>query len=143
MPLKLFNAPFESSSMSCTYPPTTKSSKQSTHGTSKPIMRNSLNHSPLFFLRSSEPSLRYGHRCRHCGSLHSRVSCVWSSCSLNCWCGYIVFHKASSIYGFLCSTFVRCVCVCVFSMILVYGFLDPSCNTVVSLPTSVVNRERG
>lgn len=35
-----------------------------------------------------------------------------------------------------------CVCVCVFSMILVYGFLDPSCNTVVSLPTSVVNRER-
>ena len=37
---------------------------------------------------------------------------------------------------------VCAVFVCVFSMILVYGFLDPSCNTVVSLPTFVVNRER-
>ena len=32
--------------------------------------------SPLFFLRSSSPSLRLGHRCRHCGSMHSRVSRV-------------------------------------------------------------------
>ena len=32
--------------------------------------------SPLFFFRSSSPSLRLGHRCRHCGSMHSWVSCV-------------------------------------------------------------------
>ncbi|XP_075653121.1 uncharacterized protein LOC142623568 [Castanea sativa] len=72
----LFNAPSESSSMNCTYPPITKPSKQSTHGRRKPITRNSLKRPPLFFLRASEPSLRLGHRCRHCGSLHSRKEVV-------------------------------------------------------------------
>ena len=76
MPSKLFNAPSKTTSMNCTYPPTTKPSKQSTHDTSKPITRNSLKRSPLFFISSSSPSLRLGHRCRHFGSLHSRVSCV-------------------------------------------------------------------
>ena len=32
-----------------------------------------------------------------------------------------------------------CVVFSVFSMILVCGFLDPLCNTIVSLPTSVVS----
>ena len=51
-------------------------------------------------------------------------------------CDYIVFYEASSICGFLCSTFV---CGSLqFSMTLVCGFLDPLCNTIVSLPTSVV-----
>ena len=76
MPSKLFNAPSKTTSMNCTYPPTTKPSKQSTHDTSKPITRNSLKRSPLFFISSSSPSLRLGHRCRHFRSLHSRVSCV-------------------------------------------------------------------
>ena len=78
MSSKLFNTPSESFSMNCTYPPTTKPSKQSTHGTSKPITRNSLKRSPLFFLCLSSLSLRLGHCCRHCGcgSLHSRVSCI-------------------------------------------------------------------
>ena len=84
-------APSESSAMNCTYPPTTKPSKQSTHSNCKPITRNMLTRSPLFFLRSSSPSLRLGHHCRHCGSLHSWVSCYNFSCSLICWCVVILF----------------------------------------------------
>ena len=57
-------------------PPTTKPSKQGIHGNCKPITRNALTWSSLFFLCSSSPSLRLGHHCCHCGSLHSRVSCV-------------------------------------------------------------------
>ena len=60
-------------------------------------------------------------------------------------CGYIIFLETSSICGFLYSTFVcgfcvqhLCVVFFVFSMTLVYGFIDPSCNTIVSLTTSVV-----
>ena len=51
-------------------------------------------------------------------------------------CGYIVFHEVSSICCFLCSTF-GCGSF-VFSMTLVCGFHDPSCNTIVSLLASVV-----
>ena len=76
IPLRLFNEKSESSLMSCTYPPTIKPSKQSTHSTSKPITQNSLKRSPLFFISNSSPSLCLGHRCHHYGSLHSRVSCV-------------------------------------------------------------------
>ena len=76
MPSKFFNAPSESSSMNCIYLPTTKPSKQSTHGTSKPITQNSLKRSHLFFISSSSPSLCLGHRCRHCWSSHSQVSYV-------------------------------------------------------------------
>ena len=62
------NAP-SSSEMNCNYPPHSKKpSKQRKHD-------NKRTH-PLFFLRSSPPSLRLGHRCRHCGSLHLSVSCV-------------------------------------------------------------------
>ena len=58
-------------------------------------------------------------------------------------CGYIIFYEAS-IGGFvfnvcvwfLCSTF-GCGSF-VFSMTLVCGFHDPSCNTIVSLLASVV-----
>ena len=71
-----FNALSESSSMSFTYPPTTKLSKQSTPvDERKPSTQNQKKRSPLFNKRSSSPSLRLGHRCHHCGSLHSRVSC--------------------------------------------------------------------
>ena len=45
------------------------------------------------------------------------------------------------LFNRLCVVFVFNVCVwfsVVFSMTLVYGFIDPSCNTIVSLTTSVV-----
>ena len=138
MSLKLINVPSESSSMNCTYPPTTKPSKQSTYGNCKPITRNALTRSPLFFLRSSSHFLRLGHRCRHYESLHSWVSYVWLLMLYDLlMCGYIIFHEASSIYGFLYSMFVcgfcvqhLCVVFFVFSMTLVCGFLSPSCNFV-------------
>ena len=71
-----FNALSCSSSMNFTYPSTNKLSKQRKHGNCKPIMRNKRTWSLLFFLCSSSPSLHLGCHCRHCGSLHSRVSCV-------------------------------------------------------------------
>ena len=122
-----FNALSESSSMSFTYPPTTKLSKQSTPvDERKPNTQNQKKRSPLFYKCSSSPSLRLGHRCHHCGSLHSRVSCFpWSF--IKVW--FFVFNC-------LCVVFVFNVCV-VFSMTLVCGFIDPSCNTIVSLTTSV------
>ena len=127
-----FNALSESSSMSFTYPPTTKLSKQSTPvDESKPIMQNQKKRSPLFNKSSSSPSLRLGHPCHHCGSLHSRVSCLpWGF--INLW--FFVFNR-------LCVVFVFNVYVwfsVVFSMSLVCGFIDPSCNTIVSLTTFVV-----
>ena len=71
-----FNALSESSSMSFTYPPTTKLSKQSTPvDESKPNTQNQKKRSPMFNKCSSSPSLCLGHRRRHCGSLHSQVSC--------------------------------------------------------------------
>ena len=76
MPSMLVVAPSESSSMLCTYPQTTKPSKQRRKGTQKPISRTSLNHSPLFFLHSSESPLRCGHRCHRCGSSHSPVRVI-------------------------------------------------------------------
>ena len=69
------HAPFSSSSMKCTYPPScNKPSKQKLkHGHCNPT-QNKRTHP--FVLHSSSPSLHLGRRCRHCGSLHSRVSCV-------------------------------------------------------------------
>ena len=81
MPSMLVGAPFKSSSMLCTYPRTTKPSKQRRKGTQKPITHSSLlwTSSPLW-TSSSEPPLRCGHRCcrcghhcRRCGFLHSSV----------------------------------------------------------------------
>ena len=74
MPSMLVGAPFESSSMLCTYPRTTKPSKQRRKGTQKPITHSSLlwTSSPLW-TSSSEPPLRCGHHCRRCGFLHSPV----------------------------------------------------------------------
>ena len=67
------------------------------------------------------------------------------SCSLICWCVVILFsmrfHQSvvfcvQRLWWFLCSTF-GCGSF-VFSMTLVCGFHDPSCNTIVSLLASVV-----
>ena len=143
MPSMLVGAPFESSSMLCTYPRTTKSSKQSTLGTQKPITHSSLNHSPLFFLHLSELPLRCGHRCRYYGSLHSpvKVKLLFMLFGLLVWL-YCFSWDFSSICGFLWSVCVQCLCVFFFLVCFPWHyksrFLDPSCNTIVSLPTSVV-----
>ena len=45
------------------------------------------------------------------------------------------------VFNRLCVVFVFNVCVwffVVFSMTLVCGFIDPSCNTIISLTTSIV-----
>ena len=75
-----FNALSEASSMSFTYPPTTKLSKLFTPVfVCNPSMQNQKKSSPLFNKRSSSPSLCVNHRCRHCGTIHSRVSVIpWS-----------------------------------------------------------------
>ena len=75
-----FNALSEASSMSFPYPPTTKLSKLFTPVfVCNPSMQNQKKSSPLFNKRSSSPSLRVNHRCRHCGTIHSRVSVIpWS-----------------------------------------------------------------
>ena len=75
-----FNALSEASSMSFTYPPTTKLSKLFTPVfVCKPSTQNQKKSSPLFNKCSSSPSLRVNHRCRHCGTIHSWVSVIpWS-----------------------------------------------------------------
>ena len=73
MPSMLVGAPFESSSMLCTYPRTTKPSKQRRKGTQKPIT-----HSSLLWTSSSEPPLRCGHRCRRCGHRCRRCGFLYS-----------------------------------------------------------------
>nr|POE97537.1 hypothetical protein CFP56_17057 [Quercus suber] len=73
MPSIPFNALSKSSSISCTYPPTTKLSKHSTAvDERKPITRNLQKRSPLFNKHSSSPSLHLGHHCCHCRCLHSQ-----------------------------------------------------------------------
>ena len=79
-PSMLYPKPLQASSMSFTYPSTTKLSKLFT-----PVFVFNLNaqnqkkSSPLFNKRSSSPSIRVNHRCRHCGTIHSRVSVIpWS-----------------------------------------------------------------
>ena len=116
MPSIPFNAPSNSSSMSFTYPPTSKISKQSTAiDYCKPSRQNQKKRSPLFNKRSSSPSLCLGHRRRHSPSLHSRVSCFpWSFINL-CFFG---FNR-------LCVVFVFNFCVwfsVVFSMTLVWVY---------------------
>ena len=66
------NAPSSSSSMKHTYPPSCNkpSIEELKHGNCNPT-RNKWTHP--FVLRSSSPSFRLGCRCRHRGSLHSRV----------------------------------------------------------------------
>ena len=72
-----FNALFEASSMSFTYPPTTKLPKLFTPiFVCNPSTQNQKKSSPLFNKRSSSPSLCVNHRCRHCGTIHSRVSVI-------------------------------------------------------------------
>ena len=74
MPSMLVGALSESSSMLCTYPRTTKPSKQRRKGTQKPITHSSLLWtSSSLWISLSEPPLRCGHRCRRCGFLHSPV----------------------------------------------------------------------
>ena len=72
-----FNAPYSSSSMNCTYPPNSKSSKQRKHNGFS-FKQNKHMSTPLFFLHSCLPSLRLEHCCRHCGweMLHLSVSCI-------------------------------------------------------------------
>ena len=103
-----FNAPSNSSSMSFTYPPTSKISKQSTAiDYCKPSRQNQKRRSPLFNKRSSSPSLRLGHRRRHSPSLHSRVSSFpWSF--INLW-----FLYSTSVCGF-CIQLLCVVLCCVF-----------------------------
>ena len=75
-----FNALSEASSMSFTYPPTTNLSKLFTLVfVCNPSTQNQKKSSPLFNKRSSLPSLCVNHRCRHCGTIYSRVSVIpWS-----------------------------------------------------------------
>ena len=75
-----FNALSEASSMSFTYPPTTKLSKLFTPVfVCNPSTQNQKKSSTLFNKCSSSPSLRVNHRCRHCGTIHSQVSVIpWS-----------------------------------------------------------------
>ena len=75
-----FNALSEASSMSFTYPPTTKLSPLFTAAfVCNPSTQKQKKNSPLFNKRLCSPSLCVNHRCRHCGTIHSQVSLIpWS-----------------------------------------------------------------
>ena len=124
-----FNALFEASSMSFTHPPTTKLSKLFTPVfVCKPSTQNQKKSSPPFNKRSSSASLRLGHRCRRCGIIHSRVSCFpWSF--IKVWS--FVFNRCGIN---LCCVVLYCVVPC---CVVLYGFINPSFMSIVSVTTSV------
>ena len=129
-----FNALSEASSMSFTYPPTTKLSKLFTPVfVCNPCTQNQKKSSPLFNKHSSSPFLRFSHRCHHCGTIHSWVSCIpWSFIKVwffvfNRFCMVCVFNNVCVICSLLCGFCIQCLC----------GFINPWFNTIVSTSSSV------
>ena len=129
-----FNALSEASSMSFTYPPTTKLPKLFTPiFVCNPSTQNQKKSSPLFNKCSSSPSLCLGHRCCHCGTIHSQVSCIpWSFIKVwffvfNRFYVVCVFNNVCLICSLLCGFCIKCLC----------GFINPWFNTIVSTSSFV------
>ena len=130
-----FNALSEASSMSFTYPSTTKLSKLFTPVfVCNPSTQNQKKSSPLFNKRLSSPSLHVNHCCCHCGTIHSRVSVIpWSFIKVimffvfNRFCVFCVLNNVYVICSLLCGFCIKCLC----------GFINPWFNTIVSTSSSV------